>query len=560
MTATPTPTGRSANNAFPQWLQVDLGSAVSVNQTVLKLPPAAAWQTRTQTLTVQGSTNGSSFAHAQGERRLRVQPVHRQHRHDRLHRGRRPVRPADLHRQHRLARRSAVRAGGVRARGGDTQAPSAPSGLAFTQPASGQIRLTWNASTDNVGVTGYDIYANGQLRTSVGNVTTYTDMQPDSATVAYYVRAKDAAGNVSGNSNTVTRTGQGGDTQAPTAPGNLSYTQPAAGQIRLAWAASSDNVGVTGYNVYANGALRGSVAGTVLTYTDTQPATATVSYHVKARDAAGNESAASNTVTRTGTAAAGRHQPGGGQADRGVVGDPHVRRHQRQRQRRGDLLGGQRVPGEPDRQAGRQRHHVVGRGQAEPGHRRGATRTQTFSVLGREQSSSSFTTMVGSATYTFNPATGNTVTIPVSATAADVRLSFTANTGAPSGQVAEFQVIGTAGTEPGPDRHRPCRSRRPRRSRPTRSRCRPPCATPAPPAARPPTSTSTWVRPRSAPRTSARSRPARPATVTANIGARTAGSYPVRAMVDEANTVIEQNDANNEYTNPSNLVVAPVSS
>ena len=51
---------------------------------------------------------------------------------------------------------------------GDTQPPSAPTNLAFTQPASGQIRLTWNASTDNVGVTGYDIYANGVLRTSVG--------------------------------------------------------------------------------------------------------------------------------------------------------------------------------------------------------------------------------------------------------------------------------------------------------------------------------------------------------------------------------------------------------
>ena len=45
--------------------------------------------------------------------------------------------------------------------------PTAPSSLAYTQPASGQIRLTWNASTDNVGVTAYDIYANGTLRTSV---------------------------------------------------------------------------------------------------------------------------------------------------------------------------------------------------------------------------------------------------------------------------------------------------------------------------------------------------------------------------------------------------------
>ncbi|WP_328468323.1 discoidin domain-containing protein [Actinoplanes sp. NBC_00393] len=52
----------SPNNVFPQWVQVDLGSSVAVDQVVLKLPPATAWATRTQTLSVQGSTNGSSFS------------------------------------------------------------------------------------------------------------------------------------------------------------------------------------------------------------------------------------------------------------------------------------------------------------------------------------------------------------------------------------------------------------------------------------------------------------------------------------------------------------------
>lgn len=52
----------STNNSFPQWIQVDLGSAVAVDQVTLKLPPATAWATRTQTLSVQGSTNGSSFS------------------------------------------------------------------------------------------------------------------------------------------------------------------------------------------------------------------------------------------------------------------------------------------------------------------------------------------------------------------------------------------------------------------------------------------------------------------------------------------------------------------
>ena len=51
----------SANNAFPQWLQVDLGTAYTVGRVVLKLPPSTAWGTRTQTLSVQTSTNGSTF-------------------------------------------------------------------------------------------------------------------------------------------------------------------------------------------------------------------------------------------------------------------------------------------------------------------------------------------------------------------------------------------------------------------------------------------------------------------------------------------------------------------
>src|SRR4051794_37071202 len=49
----------SANNAFPQWVQVDLGSAQSASRVVLQLP--AGWGTRNQTLTLTGSTNGSTW-------------------------------------------------------------------------------------------------------------------------------------------------------------------------------------------------------------------------------------------------------------------------------------------------------------------------------------------------------------------------------------------------------------------------------------------------------------------------------------------------------------------
>jgi len=52
----------STNNAFPQWLQVDLGSAKSVSRIVLDLPPSTSWGTRTQTLSVLDSTDGSAFS------------------------------------------------------------------------------------------------------------------------------------------------------------------------------------------------------------------------------------------------------------------------------------------------------------------------------------------------------------------------------------------------------------------------------------------------------------------------------------------------------------------
>lgn len=96
---------------------------------------------------------------------------------------------------------------------GDRTAPTAPSGLAFSEPSAGKIRLTWNASSDAVGVAGYDVYANGEKRASVaGDVLTYTDDQPGTATVSYFVRARDAAGNVSAGSDVVTRQGTGGGT------------------------------------------------------------------------------------------------------------------------------------------------------------------------------------------------------------------------------------------------------------------------------------------------------------------------------------------------------------
>ncbi|WP_018530300.1 discoidin domain-containing protein [Streptomyces sp. HmicA12] len=65
----------SANNAFPQALTVDLGSAQAVRRVVLKLPPATAWAARTQTLSVQGGTDGSSFSTLAASKGYRFDPA-----------------------------------------------------------------------------------------------------------------------------------------------------------------------------------------------------------------------------------------------------------------------------------------------------------------------------------------------------------------------------------------------------------------------------------------------------------------------------------------------------
>jgi hypothetical protein len=454
----------SSNNAFPQWLQADLGAAVKIDQVVLKLP-TANWGARTQTLAVQQSTDGSTFADLvpsagytfdpASNNTVTIQFTAATTRYVRLRITANTGWPAGQISEFELSGPT----------GGDPQAPSAPGNLAFTQPQSGQIRLTWNAATDNVGVTGYDVYANGALRTSVaGNVLTYTDSQPDGTTVSYFVKAKDAAGNQSAASNTVTRTGTG-------QPGtNLALGK----QI----SASSSTFTFVATNANDNN---------VATYWEgaTYPNTLTVSL--------GSNADVNSIVVKL----------------------------------------------NPDAAWG--------------------TRTQNIQVLGREQSATDVANVVSAANYTFNPASGNTVTIPVTARIADVQLRFTSNTGAPGGQVAEFQVFGVPA--PNPDLTVSATS-----------------FTPASPVETTPVTLSATVRNAGSAASGATDvtfflgtttvgtaqvgglAAGASATVTANIGARDAGSYQYTAKVDETKKVVEQDEANNSRLHPDPIVITPVPS
>ncbi|MFH1017713.1 MAG: S8 family serine peptidase [Pseudomonadota bacterium] len=183
----------------------------------------------------------------------------------------------------------------------DTQAPTAPGNLTATAASTSQINLSWSASTDNVAVTGYNVYRSGALIGSTTSALTYSDTGLAANTsYSYTVKAKDAAGNLSAASNTASATTLAvPDTQAPTAPTNLTATAASTSQINLSWSASTDNVAVTGYNVYRGGSLIGSTTS-ALTYSDTGlSANTSYSYTVKAKDAAGNLSAASNVASAT---------------------------------------------------------------------------------------------------------------------------------------------------------------------------------------------------------------------------------------------------------------------
>ena len=367
----------STNNAFPQWIQVDLGATTEIDRAVLKLPPAATWTTRTQTLTVQGSTNGSSFST-------------------------------------------------VKASAGYTFDPASANTVTIAIPAAGVrfVRLTFTANT-------------GWPAAQLSELEIY---------------------------------GPGGTEPPPPTGVNLAAKKPAeaSSTVHTFAAVNANDEDTATY--WEGGGL---------------PADLTVKL--------GANAALTSVVVKLDPAAAW------------------------------------------------------------------GARTQTFAVLGRAQNGSGFTTVAAARAYTFDPASGNTVTVPVSATLADLRLAFTGNTGAPSGQVAEVQAFGS--WAPNPDLTVTGTGFSPAAPVETDAITASATVRNAGTASSAATNVNFYL---GTARAGTAAVPALAAgqsqTVSVSIGARDAGSYQLSARVDEAGTVVETNEANNAWTHPSALVVTPVSS
>merc|ERR1712054_150819 len=101
---------------------------------------------------------------------------------------------------------------------------------------------------------------------------------------------------------TVNITGTAGDTQAPSVPTGLAASSVTQTSLTLNWTASTDNVGVTEYEVFLGGSSIGTVATTSANITGLTAGT-TYSFTVTASDAAGNTSAASSALSVTTTSA-----------------------------------------------------------------------------------------------------------------------------------------------------------------------------------------------------------------------------------------------------------------
>jgi len=182
--------------------------------------------------------------------------------------------------------------------GADLVPPTVPSNLRAKTRSPSQIALSWNPSSDNVGVAGYLIFRDGvQVGTAPG--TSYQDNGlKASTTYRYRAVAYDAADNRSPASNEASAKTLPTDNRRPSVPSHVSAEAVSSDEIDLSWKASTDNVGVSGYHVYRNGTYLATTAAVSYADTGLSPA-AKYAYRVAAFDAAGNASALSKVIRVT---------------------------------------------------------------------------------------------------------------------------------------------------------------------------------------------------------------------------------------------------------------------
>jgi len=171
----------------------------------------------------------------------------------------------------------------------DVEAPSVPTGLSVSGETGNSLDLSWNPSSDNVAVTGYYVYVDGNLDGSSTNISyTVTGLNANTS-YSLTVSAYDIAPNESPQSAPVTGTTSNPDNEPPTIPAGVTADNVTSTSISLTWENSTDNNEVDGYYVYANGLQKGEPFSNSFTITQLNPGI-TYNIAISAFDAASNES------------------------------------------------------------------------------------------------------------------------------------------------------------------------------------------------------------------------------------------------------------------------------
>ena len=181
----------------------------------------------------------------------------------------------------------------------DTEAPSVPSGLTVTNTTTYSIDLSWTASTDNIGVSSYDVYVDGNLEASTSNVNYTITGLSSNITYDLTVSARDIADNVSPQSAPLTVVTQE-DTEAPSVPMNIVISDETDVSFKITWDPSTDNTEVIHYNIYIDNIFHDMI--NISSYTIYElTASTTYSVTLEAVDGLNNTSAQSVPVNATTT-------------------------------------------------------------------------------------------------------------------------------------------------------------------------------------------------------------------------------------------------------------------
>jgi len=181
----------------------------------------------------------------------------------------------------------------------DTEAPSVPSGLTVTNTTTYSIDLSWTASTDNIGVSSYDVYVDGNLEASTSNINYTITGLSSNITYDLTVSARDIADNVSPQSAPLTVVTQE-DTEAPSVPMNIVISDETDVSFKITWDPSTDNTEVIHYNIYIDNIFYDMINISSYTVYDLTAST-TYSVTLEAVDGLNNTSAQSVPVNATTT-------------------------------------------------------------------------------------------------------------------------------------------------------------------------------------------------------------------------------------------------------------------